>query len=77
MVTRIENSRAFRKKAKGTSSRYRGVGWNKANRKWLARIQKDKKFIYIGQFETEEEAALAYNKRATELGFFPEALNKV
>ena len=46
-------------------------------RKWQARIQKNKKRIYIGLYDTKEEAGLAYNKKAIELfGEFAN-LNKI
>ena len=46
-------------------SKYRGVT-NKDNR-WYANCKKDKINYYLGTFETEKEAAEAYNKKAKEL----------
>ena len=46
---------------KGVSSRLKTDG----TKKWVARICIDKKFIHLGCFTTEEDAALAYNIAAT------------
>ena len=46
--------------AKKTSSEYLGVTWNKSVRKWQAQYQIGKKKIYIGCFDTQEEAHEAY-----------------
>lgn len=46
--------------AKKTSSEYLGVTWNKSVRKWQAQYQIGKKKIYIGCFDTQEEAHDAY-----------------
>lgn len=45
--------------------------------KWRATIQHDKKYIHIGCFDSEIEAAIAYNKRAVELHGEFANLNKV
>ena len=51
------------------SSRFVGVGWNKANKKWKVRINLDRsKVEHIGYYEAEEDAATAYDKRARVLG---------
>jgi hypothetical protein len=50
-----------------TSSRYKGVCWNKKDRKWRATIGKDSKRIYLGQFDNEDEATKAYNEEAKKL----------
>lgn len=62
---------------KNTSSRYKGVSWNKKINKWVAQIQKDGKKHHLGSFSNEHEAAVAYNKKAKE--FFVEYayLNKI
>ena len=56
-------------------SKYKGVG--KHCGKWRARIMNKGEEIYIGHFETEEEAALAYNNAA--LKYFGEfaCLNQI
>ena len=81
MLTKAENARAFRKKAKNCASQYLGVCFDKRpkvkNKKWYSRIELKGKSYSLGYFLTEEEAALAYNKKAKELGFAPERLNKV
>lgn len=65
-----ENMRNIRKKAAATS-KYKGVFFissgGKRRKRWASAIMKDYKKISIGYFATEREAALAYNKKATEL----------
>ena len=46
------------------SSRFKGVTFDKSTNKWQASITKDKKQRYLGQFQTQEEAAHAYNEAA-------------
>lgn len=38
----------------------KGYSWNKANKKYDARIIVDKEFIYLGGFDTSEEAHNVY-----------------
>jgi hypothetical protein len=49
------------------TSKYLGVSIHKQSNKFIARIRKDGKQIHIGLFETEIDAAKAYNKKAYEL----------
>lgn len=50
---------------KGCASRFKGVA--RKRNKWRAYVTKDKVTHQLGTFESEEEAALAYNKKAVEL----------
>ena len=59
IVTNRENSS---KDKEGYSSKYIGVDWNKNHKRWRARIYINGKRKYLGQFKTEEEANLAYQK---------------
>jgi hypothetical protein len=64
--TSDQNMYNRRKHSKATS-RYKGVFFEKALNKWRACIRFNKKLIYLGSFIDENEAALAYNKKAEEL----------
>lgn len=80
-ATQQENNRNKRKERtkndKPTSSIYKGVTWNKANRKWLVQIHIDRKGKYLGLFTSEIEAAKAYNRTAVkEFGKFAK-LNEI
>lgn len=48
-------------KWKKSSSSYHGVLFREDNKKWRARYTNDGQNFYIGQYETEEEAARAYD----------------
>lgn len=45
----------------GQSSKFKGVGWSKSNRRWISQIRINGKRIHLGSFEDEEEAARAYD----------------
>jgi len=64
------NPRAYKAKAEGKSSRFRGVRWHRVRKKWSAQIGVDYKSIYLGLFPSEEAAAGAYDEAALE--FFGE-----
>lgn len=52
-------------KRKGTSSRYKGVSWNKEQQRWIAYIRFKNVQYFLGYYENEEGAAHAYNVEAT------------
>lgn len=64
IVTRTQNG-MNRKSHSGSSSKYKGVSWYKAGKKWEAFITYNKKRKFLGRFKSEIEAAEAYNIAAT------------
>ncbi|MDE2434711.1 MAG: HNH endonuclease [Sphingomonadales bacterium] len=50
----------------GTSAR-RGVSWHTSRGKWRATIKVDGRARHVGYFATEDDAAAAYDKAATDL----------
>ena len=55
------------KKRENCSSKYKGVYWDKKNKKWRARIYLNKKEICLGRYKNEIDAAKAYDEKAKEL----------
>ena len=50
-----------------TSSHYVGVSFERRRNWWIARIQTKGETTYLGHYSTQEEAAIAYDKKALEL----------
>ena len=63
ICTNTENSRNRHSQIRG-ASKFKGVVWDKQHSKWRAQIKVDLKCKYLGLFEIESDAALAYNAAA-------------
>lgn len=55
-----------RKGNKNSTSKYRGVCWDKSRSKWKATIEVDGRTIHLGRFDNEDTAAKIYNEAALE-----------
>jgi len=69
ICTKAQNVQNCRPRS-NCSSKYKGVFWNKANKKWSATIHKGDMRMYLGGFKKEIDAARAYDQTAAE--FFGE-----
>ena len=49
------------------TSGFKGVSWNKPTNKWRADIMLNNKKLFLGYFDTKEDAYSAYKKKAQEL----------
>ena len=63
-ATNQQNS--INQRSKGGSSRYKGVGWHKKRRAWEAQMCINGKSKFLGYFDDEKDAALAYDEKAFE-----------
>lgn len=61
--TRSQN-RMNSRKIKNTTSKYKGVSWDKDRKKWFVHIGYNYRNIVLGRYKTENEAALIYNQAA-------------
>jgi hypothetical protein len=72
-----DNVKNNRKLRTGKTSKYKGVYWMTSMAKWAAQIKSDNKTSYLGCFELEVDAALAYNNAAKILHGEFAALNEI
>jgi hypothetical protein len=67
ICTRSQNICNTKKRlTKKSTSKYKGVHWHTGGNKWQARLFYQKKQMSLGLFESEIEAAKAYDKKAIE-----------
>lgn len=75
---RIQSVNTDRSKSENSTSQYRGVSLRKINGRWMSRIGNGVGgYIWLGDYATENEAALAYNTKALELFGTDAKLNDV
>jgi hypothetical protein len=67
VATRQQQLFNRRANTKNTYSKYKGVYWSKEKRLWRALIKKNGVSRHLGYFESEIDAAIAYNTKALEL----------
>lgn len=63
-ICTIGQNNCNRGKQKNNTSGYKGVTWDKKNKKWQASIQWLGKAHKVGRYKTAKQASLAYNKMA-------------
>lgn len=56
-----------RQSRRNSSSKFKGITWYKPTKKWKAQIVLNNEHIHLGMFNSEIEAAKAYNQKAKEL----------
>lgn len=59
-----ENMRNRGKSKSKYTSKYKCVYWNERRQRWIAKMQANNKYIWIGTYSNEEDAARAYNEAA-------------
>jgi hypothetical protein len=64
LATYSENMYNTRRNKKGCTSRFRGVSWNKKAKKWQAQMAFEGRRKYCGLYDTEIDAARAYDDDA-------------
>jgi hypothetical protein len=60
-----------RRKQRGTSSQYIGVSYHRTRQCWQAYVRVQGRLVSVGEFPSEQAAALARDQRVLELGLSP------
>lgn len=63
-ATHQQNMRNRGKSKAKRTSQYKCVYWNERRQRWIAKMQAHGKYIWIGTYDSELEAAKAYNEAA-------------
>jgi len=66
ICTNAENQHNQQKQKRECSSSFKGVSWDKIDKKWQAHIRVNLKQIRLGRFDSEIQAALTYDEAAKE-----------
>lgn len=66
-VNKSQNGANAGKTTRSTHSKYKGVSFNIRSLKWIARININGTCYALGTYQSEEDAALAYNEGALRL----------
>lgn len=61
-LTLVGSRGLWRRPKSNSSSKYKGVCWDKSRKKWRADINVNKKTIFLGSFIKEADAGRAYNE---------------
>lgn len=67
LATPTQNHANQRTQRKIKSSRFKGVCWNARDRKWQVNIKKNNKQLHVGNFDSEIDAAKAYDEKAKQM----------
>ncbi len=62
LANRFINNQNKRRSAIGSSSKYIGVCFSKSHNKWMSKVKINGKTHYLGIFDDEEKASIAYQK---------------
>ena len=63
-ICTAKDNQGNRRKFSITSSQYKGVCWNKKTSKWRAQLSSSRQRIFVGEFDSELDAAHAYDSAA-------------